>query len=451
MCPGSSDSSAIMEDVDRPETYLRLLAEQELRHITARGEKESTKRVRQAAGTLVAVRALTPATVADVLASFRLALVFRSGSDSGRLTARLRMLGGALDFGEPWAPGQDGPAVPPPRVVPLGNVIDGDERRLPFTLRLLTLTCLPGRAVISATASPLPPDDARLSAVDESNRPYDLRFHGTARPDSDSWHGVIEVSPQPSEFVRWLDIVWADKDRLTRLDLTRPRAQPVTLLGTVTNDPAERLLAAVAERLLGSESAARDLTADGYLDEIVATLRGAGLLADDSQTPGQLSLLTERLGQHPHDPAGHNPATLPDRWESVLSGHAAANHQTEEFAPLGVVLPEVDGARFALTGLSTTAGESLLHVAMTGSPRTPPRWGQDFSWWVRDAAGGWHVGTMSAEMDDWSYHDGVTVIRLTPPLPAPAGAPELELELTGPATQVRVTLPDEPPPARVDN
>jgi hypothetical protein len=65
-------------------------------------------------------------------------------------------------------------------------------------------------------------------------------------------------------------------------------------------------------------------------------------------------------------------------------------------------------------------------------------WTPDFSWWLRDGAGNWHVGAPAAP---WSFGDGLHAfwLRWTPPLvmvPGPA-----ELVVTGPATRVRVTLP----------
>ena len=55
--------------------------------------------------------------------------------------------------------------------------------------------------------------------------------------------------------------------------------------------------------------------------------------------------------------------------------------------PLADVLPDVDGARFALAELSMAAGESHLHVVSSGMPRLAEwfayNWTPGFSWWVR--------------------------------------------------------------------
>ena len=82
------------------------------------------------------------------------------------------------------------------------------------------------------------------------------------------------------------------------------------------------------------------------------------------------------------------------------------------FAPLADILPEVDGAQFALAGLSTAAGESHLHVVSCGMPQLADRfahnWQPGFSWWLRDGAGNWHVATAG---EPWASWDGPQAFR----------------------------------------
>ena len=115
------------------------------------------------------------------------------------------------------------------------------------------------------------------------------------------------------------------------------------------------------------------------------------------------------------------------------------------FAPLACVLPDVDGARLALTGLNTAAGESHLHVISSGMPRLADRfqwdWTPGFSWWLRDSAGHWHVATAG---EPCTLEDGMQAfwLRLTPPL---ATVPDAaEIVVTGPATQARATMTVRP-------
>ncbi len=112
------------------------------------------------------------------------------------------------------------------------------------------------------------------------------------------------------------------------------------------------------------------------------------------------------------------------------------------FAPLADVLPDVDGARFALAGLSMAAGQSHLHVVSSGMPRLAEwfayNWTPGFSWWVRDGAGNWHVAVAG---EPWTSGDGMQAfqLRLTPPL---AAIPDtVEVVVTGPAARVRATVP----------
>jgi hypothetical protein len=167
--------------------------------------------------------------------------------------------------------------------------------------------------------------------------------------------------------------------------------------------------------------------------------------------PGQLAALCQRLGATGHGITVPPGEELPAPWASVIAHRdaPAPDGLPEVFAPLACVLPDVDGASFALAGLSTIAGETHLHVISSGmSPlagRFQWNWTPGFSWWLRDSAGNWHVGS-SGEPD--TYGDGMSLytfgdgmqafwLRLTPPLAVPGPA---EIVVTGPATRARATL-----------
>ena len=124
------------------------------------------------------------------------------------------------------------------------------------------------------------------------------------------------------------------------------------------------------------------------------------------------------------------------------------------FAPLACTLPDVDGARLALAGLSTAAGESYLHVISSGLPRLARRcqwdWTPGLSWWLRDSAGNWHVATADEprvpddSMQAYTLDDGMQAfwLRLTPPL---ATIPDAaEIVVTGPSTRARATVTVHP-------
>ncbi len=115
------------------------------------------------------------------------------------------------------------------------------------------------------------------------------------------------------------------------------------------------------------------------------------------------------------------------------------------FTPLACILPDVDGARFAVAGLSTAAGESHLHVVSSGMPQLADRfaynWRPGFSWWLGDGTGNWHVAT-AGEPSTLGDSTQAFRLRLTPPLAAVPDA--AEIVVTGPVTRVRATAPVSP-------
>ena len=105
--------------------------------------------------------------------------------------------------------------------------------------------------------------------------------------------------------------------------------------------------------------------------------------------------------------------------------------------PAAVVMPEIDGARFVLAGLSSWERQATVLVFAWGWALAPrefrPR--QPFSWWARDDAGRWHVGRVRPDGVD----GGTFQLELTPPL-HPA-ARSLDIILTGRSDRVTATLP----------
>ena len=68
-------------------------------------------------------------------------------------------------------------------------------------------------------------------------------------------------------------------------------------------------------------------------------------------------------------------------------------------------------------------------------------WTPGFFWWLRDGTGNWHV---AAAGEPHTVRDDLQVfrLRLTPPLAAVPDA--AEVVVTGPATQIRATIPMRP-------
>jgi hypothetical protein len=118
-----------------------------------------------------------------------------------------------------------------------------------------------------------------------------------------------------------------------------------------------------------------------------------------------------------------------------------AGQGQEVFTPLATILPDIEGTRFALAGLSVAAGESYLHVAASGVPELTERFTRDwypwFSWWVRDSAGHWHVAVI-AEPSARPPGEADFRLRLVPPLTAPRDT--IELLVTGASARLRVVV-----------
>ena len=138
-------------------------------------------------------------------------------------------------------------------------------------------------------------------------------------------------------------------------------------------------------------------------------------------------------------------AGLPGPWASVLSQRRDGPGEGRTgVLPLAIVLPEIDGARFVLAGLSSWERQVSMPVAAWGWQPRPRvfRPGQPFSWWARDDTGRWHVGRTSP------FHLVARTFQVdfTPPLHPDATS--LDIILTGSAARVTASVPlrrpDEP-------
>jgi hypothetical protein len=353
------------------------------------------------------------------------------------------------------------PAAQAVRVTPIGRAVRVASDRAPSALHLMSLVRTGTEAVITVVmrmhwppdgsstdleitgAGPhhLPYDDIR--AVDDQGSRYAVRFDGEG--GTAAWLGVARLSPVPPRAARRLDLA-GDQTRLIRLDLgaptAHPRARPVR--EPVAASPGERLLLLEAERVLAEAINARGRLGDPDPGEIVTVLTEAGVIAADSPVPGQVAALCRRLDAARPGIAAPPAADIPAEWASVLARRDAPARGTcpEVFAPLAAVLPDVDGTRFALAGLSSAAGASHLHVVGSGVPEPAGRfahnWMPGFSWWLGDGAGNWHVA-MECTPDAFWEGTAAFRLRLAPPLAAIPDA--AEVVVTGPTTRVRAVVP----------
>jgi hypothetical protein len=441
---------------ERAETYLRVLAESKFRD-----GPYGLLPVDSAGLILAAAGLLDDGFGAHLVADLRAALTVRSSTFGERY-------GGVGRLFEDRGRGSPPPAgaARPLRLTPIGQTLRVASDRAPLDLHLMTLVRGPAEVAITTVIRMHWPDDGssadlEMSGAGVQHLPYDQLWMTDDRGaqysielDGDggtaTWQGVARLLPPPPPGIGWLDLIADGTTRLARLDLTAATSQAAEAV-IVEENPgitgAERLLATEAEDILTSAWNLRGPVVAPELGEITTVLADAGALAADSRTPGRLAALCQQLGVTQHGITAPPDAGLPSQWASIVAQRRAraADGGAEGFVPLAIALPDIDGTRFALAGLSSAAGQSYLHVAASGLPeqarRLRPGWRPGFSWWLRDTAGHWHLASPS---DRLTRTDDTVVLplRLTPPL---AVLPEmLDLVVTGPSTRLSATVPVRP-------
>ncbi len=378
-------------------------------------------RVRRVAGTLVSAGAISEAGAREVLQSLMDALDARGKLGPG--PGHRSVGGGPWGRGYAWSPA--GPAAPAPgqplaagpvQAVPIGSRLPLGTGADQGEACLLALVLGPGRAVLTATAwlpgtgpgRPAPPGPfSDISATDEQGGRY--QADDTARPAHGHWSVTFDLGPAPAPGTRWLDISSPASTAPVRVDLARatgpgstPAPEPAGAAGSRAGlatglTAAERPLDDLAESLLAE--AAQGHPVDGSrlsgLPEVVAALQAAAGLAPDPAALSRLAVLAARLGLgFPADLRPLiRPAELPEAWVSVLA-HRGAADGPDNVAAVAAVLPEAEGARFALAGLDSVAASFTLRTVGWGwEPRPLPGFGSPrYSWWARDDQARWHVG-----------------------------------------------------------
>jgi hypothetical protein len=434
-------------DRERAETYLRLLAEAELRRATTIAAR-SRPGLRHSARLALAAQALTTvgavgADVADqILADARLAVAGRRrlaapgpGLDRVRLTFQRTS----------W------------RVVPVGQAIefgDGDLRR---ELLVVAFVQSADGARFIVDGWPLRP----FTAVDDRGVSYYLDWHrGPAVTQ-------LPLRPDPPHQIRWLDFTAAAGEPATRIDLDRHVPMPDVSVMPAVHSPGELMLDIIAARILGlvvpfSQDAnpgpllpagadLRAFVADGP-GQIVAVLRAAGVLPADSPAPGQLAGLCARLGIDGHGISAPPSQDLPERWHSLLT--PAPGREPRAPPPPGMLaavvaeLPELDGAQITIIGLHHGDRGTTMHMLVSGVTME-----DDWAYargvmplpvlWIRDSDGRWHA-TATNGVSPWGNAGAVVLsVRIVPPLDR--GTTWLEIAAAGRSAQVRATLPISSP------
>lgn len=422
---------------ERAETYVRFLAESALRPSAAR----DTDRVRRAAEILVEAGLLTDEQAARILSDLQLALSVRAKPPTRAMATRLRRLKGfqAVQDLEPGAPPRSwrvfpgGPATPGSR--PMALIITADR-----ALALATLFFPPDAGPLGPGVPPF----TLLTGADDMDTGYRLAFTDGTWAGS-AWTGTVMLLPAPPPAARWLALN-SPNGQLLRADITpaaREDATPVVALEHAAESPGERLLSRQAEAMLAALTLSYPAGhSQPSLAELVATLEAAGALSPLSPAPARLAALGQLLGLPTKGPADQVPA----RWMEVIAYYGRRRRP----APLtgtGAIaadLPELDGVRLAIAGLRSGSSGSFLHVLVMGLGPLPrrrppgPPWDAGLSWWIRDDAGGWHLGVVE-DVSPVGGPEGVLRLELLPPLGH--ATTTLTVQITGIARQLTAILP----------
>jgi hypothetical protein len=453
-------------DGDRAETYLRLLAETELRSAAQPNDgARPLRKLLRTAEALKAVGAINPATAASIAADFQLAMAVRHRpplSQAAQFTAHRMAPPGALPLSQaqPSSQAQTSSRDVPERVLPLGLVISlrSEEPRAELCLLAYTQNAtgasftmvarLHSKRVPASGPAARPGGPTRelmqLTATDEHGTSYALGFRGGGSSMSRVRSGGGEISeligelslrPDPPPGIRWLDLVTAPGAPALRIDLgeaTPP--QPEVTVTETSFTVGEHLLNSHAAQLLAIGARA----ADG-LGTIVEALRAAAALPADSPVPGQLVRLCDWLGIHDHGIAAP-PARddeLPEPWLDMLTPRPSGVHGGD-WAAAAVLLPEIDGAQLCILGVHRSELSAVLHMRVTTRETAIAEIGMLLPvLWLRADGGAWHV-TRASGRTAWGDGEVRMQLDITPPLPRTAC---MEVLVAGRSVQALVAVP----------
>ena len=378
-------------DRERAETYLRLLAEAELRRATAMAARSSSRRwpsarLELAGRALSAVGAVGAGVADQIQADVGLAVAVRHRLPArGPGPARIPL----TSQRRPW------------RVVPVGQGDPDPGRRPPPRGACHGLCAVRGRRPAHRVGWPFRP----FTAADDRGVRYLVSWQvGPAVTQ-------LPLQPDPPRQIRWLDLSTAAGEPPTRIDLDRHIPVPDVTVTPAAHSPGELLLDVIA--------------------------------APDS-SPG----CARRLGIDGHGITAPPDQDLPERWQSILT--PLARREPRAPPPPGILaaavaeLPELDSAQITIIGLHHGERGTIMHLLVSGVT-LEEEWAYARGvrplpvLWIRDSDGRWHA-TDLAGVSPWG-NTGVTMVsmRLIPPLDH--GTTWIQIAATGPSAQVLATLP----------
>jgi hypothetical protein len=452
---------------ERAETYLRLLAESELRRMTALPAGQPREpRLALVTKALRAAGVIDAGSAEQVGAELDLAIAARPGLSPGVRLGRLTQVQVFPASGSD-ARSLASPA-PPWRVVPVGQVIRGNG--LPGDPLLLAYVQTPAgsRFTMAIGMASLHVVPRQLTATDDRGTSYQLHFTGGLTT------GVLELRPDPPRGIRWLDLMTASGEPAIRIDLDPPDLPdppdppgphgplPDIAVTRTATSPGEILLDVIAARILTSTGRSispskpehrdadttdlRTFVADGP-GNVTAALLATGALPPTSPIPGQLAALCERLSIPGHGITARPAVDLPQRWQSMLTRHRRTPRPYQapgSWATAVAVLPELDGVQITVLGLYEDEPGTMLHILASGVSLE-----DDWSYargvrplpalWIRDSFGHWHV-TRTSGTTPWQDTSMVMMwLAIVPPLEA--GAAWIDVLAIAPSAEVRARLP----------
>jgi hypothetical protein len=489
---------------ERAETYLRLLGEAELRHAKAPLANRASPHLNAPSLTLAtnmlsAVGAVGIGTGREIRHDLDLAWALRQrgpldqmGPGPGRLSAVLQWR--RERFVRFFQPGNEvfpasGPSPgyhqhAPWPVAPVGQVLRIRDAQAHGELYVLAYaqTAVGIRFTmagwIEESPGPQQPQPRpgllprrirrQFTARDDQGTGYQLSFFGPGGAGRVEWHGLLELQPDPSHQLRWLDVTTIPGEPVTRIDLAPENPgnpeipAPEITVTPRTASPGELLLDLIASRLLAAAAALPHQTpeelaadqpglvphADDELGDIVATLREAEALPPASPVPAQLARLCASLGIEGHRITAPPARDLPAPWQSMLSRY----HRHESYRALAdgswvataARLPELDGVRIAILGLHHGEYGTIVHLHASGV--TPE---DDWEYyrgvrplpvlWVRDSSDRWHATRMNGYSQVGDTGEVMLYPAIVPPLDF--GTAWVDVVAASQSAEVRVRLP----------
>ena len=470
---------------ERAETYLRQLAEAELRRARTLPAaripgRRNTARLALVAQALVAVGAVDAGTADQIRADLEVAVAVRQPGQDNQASpgqrglppdARKRLArlmhspsGRAGTAALPVSGLSTGDTRPARhraswRVVPAGQVIpirDDDVRR---ELLLVAYLHSADGARFTMAGWPFRP----LTAVDDHGASYQIGFRGG--------HAAAELvlRPDPPHHIRWLDLITAPGEPATRIDLDPQIPAPDVTMTRNAHSPGELLLDVIAARILCSGAAAyphydpehppagaaglRAFIGDGP-GRIVAALHASGALPPASPVPGQLAALCTRVGIPGHGITAPPDADLPKPWQHMLTYPRLPQAGLGPGIAAAAIaeLPELDGTRITILGLhhSTIIGrhnsatQTIVHMLVTCvTPEDDWTYGRVVrplpALWARDSSGRWHATRTQGVGPSPDSREVIVWVGIVPPLDS--GTPWIDVVATGRSAEVRVRLP----------